>query len=121
MSEEARLCRMIIEMPDGMVIEGMVLSADIAINQDMRHMMEIGQHQMLGGGSIYSSMPKTWRATLMGDGTTLRYIQPDAVKAVFDERQTAVEWKCDYCGAVMLREDTECRGCGATRPFLYDR
>ena len=115
----SRLCKMIVEMPDGSVIEGMIIAAEISVNEHVGQLLDVGRAHVLGGFVPDSLMPKSWSAHLKGELSTLKMSARHEAVIDFGAKQTSIEWKCDYCDAVMARKHRACTKCGSSRSFLY--
>ena len=94
--------RVTLEMPDGKVIDGLA------------HIIEI-EHSVPYDGAV------EWSMTLMGlADKPLWYHTRESAAQNQQKRKSALEWACDYCGAVWPKETTQCVQCGGWRSFLYD-
>jgi len=60
---------------------------------------------------------------------TLETTGPVSITASMEEvkvkKKKEIEWECSYCGTVNPKESRHCggtdgRGCGASRPFIYN-
>lgn len=117
--------RVTIEFPDGRVITAMVDSANIEFNELYR---DPWRYAAIGdfGATVSDVMSKTafgqttWRAELSGRMARVSATDRQSAKDTLEQRRTASEWRCDFCGAVMPRAQGQCTQCAGWRSFLYD-
>jgi hypothetical protein len=72
--------------------------------------------------------PPKWRMDLQNSGTVEAYFGSDGkfyagagnVRLKVATERSAVEWRCEYCGAIGVRAQRQCPACGAWRSFLYE-
>ena len=103
---ESRELTVTLEMPDGQTWQGKAQMATISIDTPFH---AFGDRDRWTG-------PPQWTMDLVGIGD-MTFTQRDD----FIERaHSAVEWQCQYCGAVMTREHRKCSACGGWRSFVYD-
>jgi len=105
---EKREVTVTLEMADGQTWQGNAVMATINVEAPLRNWSK----------DLYSweAGPTQWTMDLVGTGD-LTFTERDD----FIERtHSAVEWKCQYCGAVMTREHRKCSACGGWRSFVYD-
>jgi len=93
--------RVTLEIDDGTVISGPVHVAQI-------------EESRLGDWT-------EWRMELMGLGDAPIW-SGRREQAIERQRevQSAIEWACDYCGAVWPKATAQCVQCGGWRSFVYD-
>jgi hypothetical protein len=109
---ETKPIRATLETADGGVITGMVYAAKVNVRQDI--------HDIMAFGDVYPRQAlgfMSWDIELKGTGP----IEMSALRVAEDVRKkvSAIEWKCDYCGAIHPRREVKCCGCGASRSFVY--
>lgn len=101
-----------LEMADGQSWSGKVVMASIFADAPAMGV------ESLGGLEFMQASPR-WSMQLDGIGD-LEFIQRAAFIGKVAERQSAIEWECAFCGAVMSKAKKQCGGCGGWRSFVYD-
>ncbi len=93
-------CKVYLETPQGAMIEVPAISYSLSYRSPW------------GDGPTEVEM--SFKA--LGDVT---WLDQAAWEKTVEERHSAKEWKCDYCGRPNDRKDETCKSCGAVRSFVY--
>jgi len=104
-----------LELPDGGVLSGLVFAASFEQSMlpiDVTH--RGSPHRELLAGD------DEWKLELLGIGQPLWTGTRKEATERQREFKSALEWECDYCGAVWPKAATQCVQCGGHRSFLYD-
>lgn len=111
-----KVCKATLELPDGTVLTGLCSMANVEMSMRGLH------DSWIGSGPIDTFLPQQleWRMILEGIGRPLWELGREEMTEQIKAKMTAAEWRCDFCNAVMQREQRQCTACGAWRSFLYE-
>ena len=112
-------CKLTFETADGQIAEIFVTEFEINFHQPT---MEFQEYGCMDFHSIQLG-PMEIHGSYRGLGSPVFSRREEVVETY----RKAIEWKCPYCGHVNLRDarycghgDTFTKGCGASRPVIYD-
>jgi len=95
-------CKITLEYDDGVVFSGRAVAVEMIYERAVSNVFSLA-----GDIPFISANRPTWELTLRGiEGSpTTKLPREDYQEQIVDVARTAIEWKCDRCGAVWPRKD----------------
>jgi hypothetical protein len=69
--------------------------------------------------AVNTQLETTIRIIGVKDGYSQQLVS-DWIADIAEGNKTNMEWRCEFCGQVNLREHRKCEECNSARSFLYE-